>query len=46
MEYYKINPQKPDYKIVKRAIQVLKGGGIIVYPTNTLYGLGVDAFNK
>ena len=46
MEYYKINPEKPDRKIIKRAIEVLKNGGIIVYPTNTLYGLGVDAFNK
>lgn len=46
MEYYKIDPQKPDRKIVKRAIEVLKKGGIIVYPTNTLYGLGVDAFNQ
>ena len=46
MEYYKIDPQKPDRRIVKRAVEVLKSGGIIVYPTNTLYGLGVDAFNK
>ncbi|MHB2148034.1 L-threonylcarbamoyladenylate synthase [Calditrichota bacterium LG25] len=45
MEYYKINPQKPDLKIIKRTIEVLKNGGVIVYPTNTLYGLGVDAFN-
>ncbi len=45
MEYYKIDPKKPDAKIVKKTIDVLKNGGIIVYPTNTLYGLGVDAFN-
>ncbi len=46
MEYYKIDPQKPDKKIIQRAVKVLKNGGIVVYPTNTLYGLGVDAFNK
>ncbi len=46
MEYYKIDPEHPDEKIIKRAVEVLKNGGIIVYPTNTLYGLGVDAFNR
>jgi L-threonylcarbamoyladenylate synthase len=46
MEYYKIDPKNPDRKIVKRAIKVLQEGGIIVYPTNTLYGLGVDVFNQ
>lgn len=46
MEYYKIDPKNPDKKIVKRAIKVLQEGGVIVYPTNTLYGLGVDVFNK
>ncbi|NOX89651.1 MAG: threonylcarbamoyl-AMP synthase [Calditrichaeota bacterium] len=46
MEYYKIDPHKPSRKAIKRAVQVLKQGGIIVYPTNTLYGLGVDVFNK
>lgn len=46
MEYYKINPLKPDRKILTRTLEVLKAGGIIVYPTNTLYGLGVDVFNQ
>ncbi len=45
MEYYKIDPNKPDEKVLKRTLEVLQKGGIIVYPTNTLYGLGVDAFN-
>lgn len=29
----------------RRAIEVLKQGGIVLYPTDTLYGLGVDALN-
>lgn len=31
---------------VKKAVDVLKKGGVIVYPTDTLFGLGVDATNK
>jgi L-threonylcarbamoyladenylate synthase len=32
-------------EIVESACSVLKTGGVIVYPTDTLYGLGVDPFN-
>lgn len=31
---------------VRRAAEVLKKGGIVLYPTDTLYGLAVDAFNR
>ena len=42
MEYYKVDPHKPDVKSIQAAVEVLKKCGIIVYPTDTLYGLGVD----
>ena len=45
MEYYKINPKNPDPVSITRTVEVLKEGGIIVYPTDTLYGLGVDMTN-
>jgi len=45
VKYFKINPQKIDPKIVKVAAETIKNGGIIVYPTDTLYGLGVDITN-
>jgi len=31
---------------VKEAVQILKNGGVIVFPTDTVYGLGADAFNS
>ncbi len=31
---------------VKEAVQILKKGGVIVLPTDTVYGLGADAFNS
>lgn len=36
------NPTKQD---LEQAVEVLKEGGMIVYPTDTVYGLAVDAFN-
>ena len=46
MKYYKIDAQNPDTKLIKEAVRVLNKGGLIVYPTDTLYGLGVDAYNR
>ncbi len=31
---------------IRRAVEVLKNGGLIVYPTETVYGLGVDATSE
>ncbi len=41
-----INPQNPQLRLIKRVIAVLKKGGVIGYPTDTIYGIGCDLFNK
>ena len=33
-------------KQVDKGIQILKQGGVIAFPTDTVYGLGADAFNS
>lgn len=33
-------------KYIRRAVEVLRGGGVIVYPTDTVYGMGCDLLNK
>ncbi|MDQ1281331.1 MAG: L-threonylcarbamoyladenylate synthase [Thermoproteota archaeon] len=40
-----INPKKPEFKKIKRAISILESGGLVAYPTDTLYGLGANALN-
>lgn len=35
-----------DHRKIKQAISVLRRGGSVIYPTDTLYGLGVDAGNE
>lgn len=42
----KTNLNNPDSELIKRAAEVIKRGGILVYPTDTCYGLGVDPENK
>ncbi|MBN2100528.1 threonylcarbamoyl-AMP synthase [Candidatus Dojkabacteria bacterium] len=39
-----ISHKDPD--VINRSVQVLKDGGVLVYPTETCYGLGVDSTNK
>jgi len=40
-----IDTKKQKDKAIKKAVEVLKNGGLIVYPTETCYGLGGDATN-
>jgi tRNA threonylcarbamoyl adenosine modification protein (Sua5/YciO/YrdC/YwlC family) len=46
MEYYELHPINPEIRFINKAINVLKEGGIIIYPTDTVYGIGCDIFNK
>lgn len=41
-----INPQHPEPRKIRRAVDVLKDGGVIAYPTGTVYGLGCALLNK
>ena len=45
MKIYKINRDHPEDSVIQQAATVIKQGGIIVFPTRCLYGLGADAFN-
>lgn len=46
MEYYELHPINPQVRFINKAVDVLKNGGLIIYPTDTLYGIGCDIFNK
>ena len=42
----RIHPDNPDPRQIKKAVECLKDGGVIIYPTDTIYGIGCDVFNK
>ena len=46
MKVLKTSIDEVDEKIVGEAINVLAGGGVILYPTDTVYGLGANIFNN
>ncbi len=41
-----INPHHPEPRKIRTAVDALEAGEVIAYPTDTVYGLGCDLFNK
>lgn len=44
--FIKIYPENPNPKAIEQAVEVLRKGGLIIYPTDTVYGLGCDITNQ
>lgn len=44
-ELLKIYPENPNPKAIQKVVDVLRKGGLIIYPTDTVYGLGCDITN-
>ncbi|MBA4393726.1 MAG: threonylcarbamoyl-AMP synthase [Desulfobacca sp.] len=43
---FRINPLNPQKRLIDKTVEVLKEGGVIAYPTDTIYGFGCDMTNK
>jgi len=39
-----VNPQNPNVRHIRTIVETLQNGGIVIYPTDTIYGLGCDIF--
>jgi len=46
MEFFELHPQNPQIRFISKAVDILKSGGVIIFPTDTYYGLGCDLFNR
>ncbi len=42
----RIHPEDPQPRLIKQVVECLLDGGVIVYPTDTIYGLGSDIFQQ
>ena len=45
-QFIKIYEDKPNEAAIKKVVDVLKNGGLVIYPTDTVYGLGCDITNS
>ena len=41
-----INPINPQARLIEQVVEALRFGGVICYPTDTMYGIGCDIFNQ
>ncbi len=41
-----VHPEDPQPRLIKQIVETLKKGGIIIYPTDTVYGLGCDILQQ
>ncbi len=41
----KIHPDNPDPRRIHRVVEILRNGGVVIYPTDTVYALGCDIYN-
>src|ERR1700750_2633110 len=45
-ELIAIHPENPQENKIRKAADILRQGGVIIYPTDTIYGLGCDIHNQ
>jgi tRNA threonylcarbamoyl adenosine modification protein (Sua5/YciO/YrdC/YwlC family) len=45
-EFLSIHPIDPEPRKIAQVVEVLKKGGVIIYPTDTIYGIGCDLINR
>lgn len=45
-ELLKIHPENPELRKIEKVVEILRKGGVVIYPTDTVYGLGCDIFNQ
>ncbi|WP_010250026.1 L-threonylcarbamoyladenylate synthase [Myroides injenensis] len=45
-QFIKIYPENPNEKELDKVVKILRDGGLVIYPTDTVYGLGCDITNS
>jgi tRNA threonylcarbamoyl adenosine modification protein (Sua5/YciO/YrdC/YwlC family) len=45
-EFIRLYEENPDPRRVRQIVEILRNGGVIIYPTDTVYGLGCDITNQ
>ena len=44
--HMRVDPNRPDPRAIRQAVETVRAGGIIGYPTETVYGLGADPYDE
>lgn len=45
-QYFELHPQNPQVRLIQRAVEIVRAGGVIAYPTDSCYALGCHVGDK
>ena len=45
-QYFKVHPDSPELRLIRQAVEIIRAGGVIAYPTDSSYALGCAIGNK
>ncbi|MGH8550221.1 MAG: L-threonylcarbamoyladenylate synthase [Methylococcales bacterium] len=45
-QYFQIHPENPQPRLIRRAVDIIRNGGVIIYPTDSSYAFGCQLANK
>ncbi|TLX58203.1 threonylcarbamoyl-AMP synthase [Stutzerimonas nosocomialis] len=45
-QFFQIHPENPQARLIKQAVEILRNGGVVIYPTDSSYALGCSIGNK
>ncbi|MGH8499271.1 MAG: L-threonylcarbamoyladenylate synthase, partial [Methylococcales bacterium] len=45
-QYFQIHPENPQPRLIRRAVEIVRNGGVIIYPTDSSYALGCQLAEK
>ncbi len=45
-QFFQIHPDNPQARLVRQAVDIIRGGGVVVYPTDSAYALGCQIGDK
>lgn len=45
-QFFSIHPENPQHRLIHQAVEIIRGGGIIIYPTDSAYAIGCHIGDK
>ena len=45
-QYFSVHPKDPEQRLIRRAVEIVRNGGLMVYPTDSCYALGCHIGDK
>ncbi|MCB1699112.1 MAG: threonylcarbamoyl-AMP synthase, partial [Halioglobus sp.] len=45
-QYFEVHPDNPQPRLIRSAVDIIRGGGVVVYPTDSSYAIGCQLDDK